>query len=116
MKLYHDNKLVGNLTRYTYETPWAYALLEPINNSNYTKLAQVSHFLNVVIEEDWGDLTPEEEDQVYQERLVALGLTEADIEQFQASRWEVREAESPNRQGIISLYECGPDGWLRWRW
>lgn len=116
MKLYCDGRLFGILTGYTYETPWAWASIKPVDAAAYAALCQAGYFLNVVLEEEWGDLSAEEERQEYDRRLAQLGLTEKVIDRFRTSRWEVREADHPDRQGLITLYDCEPDGWLRWRW
>jgi hypothetical protein len=116
MKLYCDGQLFGTLSQYTYATPWAEARIKPVDAAAYRTLCQASYFLNEVIEEDWGDLTSEEEERVYNRRLADLSLTEADLSRFQECRWEILEADCEDRQGIISLAECTQDGWVRWRW
>ncbi len=116
MKLYCNDELIGVLHNYSYDTPWARAELEPVDAAAYGVLCQASHFLNEVLDEDWGDLSPEEEAEIFRERLTKLGLTGAAVKRFQASRWEIREASHPDRQGPISLYACEPEGWLRWQW
>ena len=116
MKLYHNGNLFGSLTNYTYETPWAYADIEPVDPAAFDTLCRAYYFLDVVIEEDWGNLTDQEEDQVYARRLADLKLTEADLNQLRHGDWEIRETERPDRQGKIALTECHTDGWIRWRW
>lgn len=116
MKLYFDGTLLGSLSHYSYETPWASAHLTPEDPATLTMLSQVSHFINIELEEFWGDMTPEEETAEYDRRLAALGITHEDVDNFQYGRWEVKDANPPDPQGFISLYDCSADGALRWQW
>jgi hypothetical protein len=116
MKLYCDGQLFGSLRNYTYATPWAEAQIDPVDPAAYRTLCQASYFLNEVIEEDWGDLSPAEEERVYDQRLADLGLAEADLSRFQDGQWAIREADQPDHEGPITLAECTSDGWVRWRW
>lgn len=116
MNLYRDGKLFGRLTHYGYETPWATATLTPAEPDDYKTLCQVSYLLNVVLDEMDVAETDRDEDQRYEQALVQLRISEADVQQFHASQWEIHEAECPALQGSITLYECDSDGWIRWRW
>lgn len=115
MKLYCNGELIGSLTNYFYETPWASARIEPVDPEAYDRLCRASHFLSIVLNENWGDLTEEEENQVYAQRLADLQLTDTDLTRFQG-KWEIRESDHRDRQGEISLNTCDPDRWVTWRW
>lgn len=115
MKLYSNGDLIGSLTNYSYETPWASARIEPVDPELYRRLCQASYFLSIVLNENWGELTEEEENRVYAQRLAGLQITDADIVRFQGT-WEIRESDHPDRQGMIWLQSCDPDFWVSWRW
>ena len=116
MKLFSNGRCLGDLHDYSYETPWAYGFIKPLDEAEYQRLCQASYVINVVIEEDWGDLTADEETAVYNQRLAQLGITDADIDQFQRSEWEIRNADNHDRNGHITLAECTFDGLIRWRY
>jgi hypothetical protein len=115
MKLYCNGDLIGSLTTYFYETPWASAQIEPVDAELYERLCRASYFLSIVLNENWGELTEKEENRVYAQHLAELQITDADLVRFQGT-WEIRESDHPDRQGVISLYTCDPDHWVTWRW
>lgn len=115
MELYCDGRSWGPLAKYTYATPWAEARLKPADEAAFATLCRVSDFLTAIFGESGSDLTEAEEEAEYERRLAQLGLTESDVARFHGSRWEIR-SDHPHRQGVITLYEASPDGWIRWRW
>ena len=116
MKLYLNSALVGELSEYSYETPWATARIAPADAAAYKRLCAAGRFLAVDVEEDWGDLTREEEDREYARRLVKYGIVEADVDAFQSGRWEIINSDSTHLQGPVWVNECDERGWVTWRW
>lgn len=116
MMLYLNDILLGALSDYGYETPWATARLTPADAELHRRLCAASQFLSVDIEEDWGEQTSEESDREYERRLQGYGITEADVEAFQSGQWEVRNPGSSHLQGPIVVSECDERGWVTWRW
>lgn len=116
MRLYLNEKLIGELNDYSYETPWATARIAPTDVAIYGRLCAASRFLNIDIEEDWGGLSREEEDHEYVRRLQHYGISETDIAALQSGQWEIVNPQSPHLQGPIVVGECDERGWITWRW
>lgn len=116
MNLYLNGQLVGELSDYGYETPWATARLLPLDADLMRRLAAASHFLAVDIEQDWGALSREDEDREYARRLAAYAISESDVELLQGGAWEIANAAAPQLQGPISIAEVDERGWVTWRW
>ncbi len=116
MNLYLNGKLVGELSDYGYETPWATARLLPLDADLVRRLAAASRFLAVDIEQDWGALSREDEDREYARRLAAYAISESDVEVLQGGAWEIANADAPQLQGPISIAEVDERGWVTWRW
>ena len=86
MQLLRDGVLFGTLTDYQYETPWALARITPVDAEAWARLCRATK----------------------QEDLAALD----------SGGWSIVNPASTPRdaRGPIDLYECGDDGWIRWRW
>jgi hypothetical protein len=81
----------------------------------YARLCRVSVFLDNAIEEDWAQLTDQEENNEYLQRLASYDITESDVAYLQGGAWEILEGDHPDRNGFISLYRCSNE-WVEWRW
>ena len=116
MNLYLNGELVGELSDYGYETPWATARLVPLEAGLMRRLVAASRFLVVEIEQDWGALSREDEDREYERRLAAYAISESDLDLLQGGAWKIANPGAPQLQGPISIAEVDERGWVTWRW
>jgi hypothetical protein len=112
MQLEHHGALLGVLSRYSYETPWASAWLVAADPTIIRHYAAIFSFLNWV-ESIPDDLPDSEADAHYAQELATRGLNAAQVEDF-SSGWSVRIEDGEIK--AISLYRFEDDGYLTWRW
>jgi hypothetical protein len=112
MQLEHHGAMLGVLSRYSYETPWASAWLVATDPTIIRHYAAIFPFLDWV-ETIPDDLPDAEADARYAEELARRGLDDAQVENVR-SGWSVRTPEAEPR--AISLYSFEDDGYLTWRW
>jgi|HigsolmetaAR201D_1030396.scaffolds.fasta_scaffold01090_13 hypothetical protein len=112
MQLYHNDKLLGTLERYSYETPWASAWLQAHDSAIIQHFAAVYSFLEWV-ETIPDDLPDAEADARYMQALAERGLDEAQIRDFHDG-WAVRTADGEMNAIVLAIFE--QDGYLTWRW
>ncbi len=112
MQLYHHGALLGVLSRYGYETPWASAWLVASDPTTLPHYAAIGAFLDWVatIPDDWPDA---QADAHYAQELATRGLDAAQVADFW-SGWSVRTVDG--EVWAISLYHFADDGYLTWRW
>ncbi|MFL5804313.1 MAG: hypothetical protein ACJ8CR_21530 [Roseiflexaceae bacterium] len=112
MQLEHHGALLGSLSRYGYETPWASAWLMADAPTTILHYAAICSFL-AWVETIPDNLSDTQADARYAQELAALGLDAAQVEDFR-SGWSVRTPDGEIR--AISLYRFEDDGYLTWRW
>src|SRR5262245_57048720 len=111
-QLYHHDALLGVLSRYSYETPWASAWLmatEPITIQHYAAICSFLDWVETIPD----DLPDVEADARYSQELATRGLDAAPVDEFR-SGWSVRTGDG--QMSAISLYRFEDDGYLTWRW
>ena len=73
---------------------------------------KITHFLFVILEQDWGVFENDEaEDQEYFRRIAALSLKKEDIRCFHTEYWEIRRETQKEK---ITPH-CFKDGLFVWR-
>jgi hypothetical protein len=112
MQLYRDGVLLGALTRYGYETPWASAWLVPLDTATFEGYAAIDAFLRWC-DELPDDLTAAESDARYDQELASRGLAPSLIDSFWGG-WQVRTQDGVFHEISLSAFEA--DGYLSWRW
>lgn len=104
MFLYANGHLIGQVTDYFYETPWGNGRLHPCDPQQFQTFCMVSLLLA-----NLDDLP--DDDHAYETTLKQYQIDQTDIDYFNHAKWVMH----PLLQ-TLALYECTPDGWLRWRW
>ena len=112
MQLEHHGALLGVLSRYGYETPWASAWLVAIDPTIIRHYTAICSFL-AWVETIPDDLPDKEADARYTQELARRGLDAAQVGDFR-SGWSVRTSDGEVL--AISLYGFEDDGYLTWRW
>lgn len=111
-KLLFEGKEVAHLNGFSYETPWASACPEFIDNSIPIKLDSLSKFRAYDQElEDMG-LSDGEEEILWEKRLSELGLTHSDLKLDKDGSWSV-VCNDGNTDEVRSLSFF--NGILQWR-
>lgn len=112
MRLAHRSILLGILTRYGYETPWASAWLIADAPAMIARYAAIDAFFR------WNEQLPDdlpldEADARYERELALRGLDEDMIDDFW-SDWQVHLQDGQIHDIALATFEA--DGYLTWRW
>jgi hypothetical protein len=110
--LFFQGRLVGALSSYGYETPWAVARLEPADPDLYRRLLGVCEMHTEV--EAWPETSREEDEARWLDANRRHGISEADHDDFNRGPWAVRTVDGADHE--IWLPTLDRDGFVTWRW
>jgi len=88
-KLLFKGKIAASLSKFSYETPWASAYAEFIDDSLGVKLSNCTTFLMYDLDLEEMDLPDKEEEVLWEKKLTELGLTHKDLELDKDEFWSV---------------------------
>lgn len=88
-KLLFEGKVVANLSRFSYETPWASANPDFLDTSIAAKLRNLAEFRAYDIELEEMGLSDEEEEMLWENKLSELGLSHSDLKLDKDGPWSV---------------------------
>ncbi len=92
LSLWCNAQRIGLLGEIQTDQPWLQSIIEYDDTLFGEKLERISHFLHVVLEEDWGSFeNAEAEDLEFSRRLSAMSLREKDTQCFATEDWELRK-------------------------
>lgn len=88
-KLAFKGKIAANLSNFSYETPWASAYAEFMDNALGEKLSNCTSLLVYGFELEAMELSDNEEDSLWEKRLAAFGLTHDDLDLNKDEFWSI---------------------------
>ena len=113
MKLYCNDQIVGELTRYQWDAPFAEADVRPADVASFERLISANVFLTDIVPQMGCNCFADPEDDSYANELSKLCISEQDVDAVSLGRWRI---EGADKQGKITLVNIRPDGRVRWRW
>lgn len=112
LSLWCNGQRIGILDKIQSDQPWLYSNIDYDDPAYGHKLEQITYFVFVVLEEDWGDFEDDaSEDREYKRRIESLGLQKEDLDIFQKNHWEIRTKDQ--KEKVIP--HCFQDGLFGWR-
>ena len=113
MKLYCNDKIVGELSPYQQDTPFAEADVQPTDAATFERLINANVFLTEVVPQLGCNCFADPENNQYADELAKLDIDEQDVDAISLGRWRIEGAPD---QGKITLVNIRPDRRVRWRW
>jgi hypothetical protein len=115
MQLLRDGQLVGLITDYGYETPWATGVVEVSDPARGERCDRAVEFLQWLAQ--CGDELPDDNDsyeELYDRELARRDITRADIEWCQAGEWTILTRDGTSHPSLP--LEFIGDCYVQWRW
>ncbi|MCC3313633.1 hypothetical protein [Nocardia africana] len=114
MQLFRNQELVGLITAYSYETPWATGTLHDSDHARGARSDRATSYLQWQNETE--DLPEDDDsyDRLCTQQLARHDVTQADVDWCEYGTWTIKTQDGLDHKAY-SLEFLG-DGQLQWRW
>ncbi len=113
IKLLFENNLVATINSFSYETPWASGEVEFLDREFFLKLASVTSMSSFDLEMDELNLSDDDEEKLWEEKLSELGITWDDLELDGDERWSILPKGGDEQE--IYAVKFYKNGYMDWR-
>lgn len=114
MRLYRDEELVGLISGYGYETPWASGIFEDCDAGRGERCERAAAFR--MWQNSGADLLEDDDayDEICEREMVRRGVAQADIEWCFRGSWVIRTQDGVDHPAYS--FEFLGDRYVQWRW